>query len=74
MSEGTRNTAKQIALITRANREHSGASEMIMSRLNDIQKISERNSLGVKETRRAASRLLQLAATVEKALERVKEI
>ena len=65
MTEAAQNTAKQIALITRANQEHSSTSLMIQTKLADIRKISERNTEGVRETRQAVSRLLQLAAAVE---------
>ena len=65
MAEGARNNAKQMALITKANREHASASDMIQAKLNDIRRISDRNREGVRETRKAVSRLLELASAVE---------
>ena len=63
MTGAANNTAKQIKLITAANREHSTASAAILAALADIRQVTERNAQGVQETLSGATRLLNLTAT-----------
>ena len=44
-------TARQIKQISRANREHSSVSPSLLTQLEDVRRITERNAAGVKETR-----------------------
>jgi methyl-accepting chemotaxis protein len=61
MSSGAQNVARQINLITLANREHSRASAAVLNGLSDIRQITERNARGVKDTQRATGSLLDRA-------------
>jgi methyl-accepting chemotaxis protein len=51
-------TARQIKQISRANREHSSVSTSILTQLEDVRRITDRNAAGVQETRGTLSRLL----------------
>ena len=64
MTSAAQSTSKQIALITRANREHSVVATKILSDLSDIREITDRNAAGVKDTQRAATSLLARAQTI----------
>jgi methyl-accepting chemotaxis protein len=51
MTARAHSALKQIKLITNANREHSTVSGAILSGLNDVRTITDRNVHGVKRTR-----------------------
>lgn len=59
MTMATQNVAKQINLITRANREHSVIGEKIAMTLSDIRKGSERYSIEIKESHRLTIHLVE---------------
>lgn len=64
MTDAVENTAKQIKLITGANREHSVVSSQLLATLKDIREITDRNAHGVKETRGGTDDLLQRASAL----------
>jgi methyl-accepting chemotaxis protein len=64
MSSGAQNVARQINLITLANREHSLASAAVLTGLSDIRQITERNAQTVKDTQRATGSLLDRAQSL----------
>ena len=61
MVTATQNTAKQMKLITHANREHSGVAGRLLDQLRDVRQITDRNAREVKETRGSAVDLLRHA-------------
>ena len=61
MTAATQNTAKQMKLITQANREHSTAAATMLDQLRDIRAITDRNARDVKETRGSTVALLKHA-------------
>ena len=52
------NVSKQIALITRANREHSRVAATFLDSLREIRKVTAQNSEGAKNTLRGTRSLL----------------
>ena len=60
----TEHVSKQMALITRANREHSAAGEAILRALVDIRAVADRNAQGAQESRRATDGLQERTAAV----------
>ena len=61
MLTATQNTAKQMKLITHANRDHSGVATRLLDQLRDIRQITDRNAREVKETRGGAADLVRHA-------------
>ena len=61
MVANAQNVAKQIAGITRANREHSVVSVNILKGLAEVRKVTDENAQGVQETRKATADLLERA-------------
>jgi methyl-accepting chemotaxis protein len=61
ISTASGNTAKQIKLITHANREHSTVAARLLDQLRDIRAITDRNVRGVKETQGGTVDLLKHA-------------
>jgi len=61
MSAAVVNTAKQIKLITHANREHSQVSGTLLTGLAEIRKVTDRNARGVQQTRQNTADLLRHA-------------
>jgi methyl-accepting chemotaxis protein len=74
MVSATQNTAKQMKLITHANRDHSGVAGRLLDQLREIRQISDRNAREVKETKGGAADLLrhaqELAGIVQRSDER----
>jgi methyl-accepting chemotaxis protein len=74
MVTATQSTAKQMKLITHANRDHSGVAGRLLDQLRDIRQVTDRNAREVKETKGGATDLLrhaqELAGIVERAGER----
>jgi methyl-accepting chemotaxis protein len=64
MSDAAENTARQIKMITSANREHSTVSGGLLVTLKQIRDITDRNAHGVKETRGGTTDLLERAAAL----------
>ena len=48
---GTQNIAKQLNLITTANRQHSAGSTRVLARLTDVRSAIEGNARSAKDTR-----------------------
>ena len=61
LSDASNNIAKQIKLISRANREHSVAAGGFLASLGEIKGITERNASGAKETVNRTNGLLNNA-------------
>jgi len=61
MLTATQNTAKQMKLITHANREHSGVAGRLLDQLREIRQVTDRNAREVKQTRGSAADLLKHA-------------
>jgi len=61
INTASNNVAKQIKVITRANREQAATAGEFLNRLGDIRGITERNATGAKETLHRTSGLLQNA-------------
>jgi methyl-accepting chemotaxis protein len=72
MTTTAHDASKQIVLITRANLEHSTASDMILGQLNEVQKVSDQNTEGVKSTRKGVGNLRDLARTLGDILGRLR--
>jgi methyl-accepting chemotaxis protein len=64
ISDAATSTARQIKLITTANREHSVVSAQLLNTLKQIREITDRNAHGVQETRGGTNDLLQRAAAL----------
>jgi methyl-accepting chemotaxis protein len=58
MTAAAQNISKQVALITRANRENSRTATSVLESLQDIRKVTARNSEGAKDTLRGTRNLL----------------
>ncbi len=71
MTTAVQNIAKQITLLTRTNREHSTVVGQILAGLSDIQRIAERNTQGVQNSRRAISSLLEQIQTIITSIDRL---
>jgi methyl-accepting chemotaxis protein len=71
MTAAARNTAKQIKLITQANKDNAAVSGSLLTALGEIRQITERNVSGVKRTRGGTEDLLlranELTALVDRA-------
>ena len=65
MSSATSNTTKQIALITKANKERADACAGIAGQMKDIRRITERNASGVKQTRGSTGDLVTQAQALD---------
>jgi len=61
MTTASANTARQIKMITHANREHSTAAGGILTELGELRRIAERNASGAKQTRATTAELLRRA-------------
>ena len=61
MVTATQNTAKQMKLITHANRDHSGVAVRLLEQLRDIRHITDRNVTEVMQTRVSAADLIKHA-------------
>ncbi len=70
MVTATQNTAKQMKLITHANRDHSGVAGRLLDQLRDIRQITDRNAREVKETKGGATDLLRHAEELAGIVER----
>ena len=57
MSGGAENVSKQIAAITRSNREHTVAAEDILKGLVEVRSIAEGNARGAQESQTATENL-----------------
>jgi len=69
MVAATQNTARQLALITHANREHSTAAARVLDQLRNIRQVTDRNSRDVKETRSGTVDLLRHAQELTEFIE-----
>jgi methyl-accepting chemotaxis protein len=58
MTNSAKNISKQIALITRANRDHSQSAASVLSALQEIRNVTAKNSEGAKDTLRGTRTLL----------------
>ena len=65
MSGATTNTTRQIALISKANKERAEVCAGLVNRVRDIRRISDRNASGVKKTRGNTTELLTRAETLK---------
>ncbi|MCU1384139.1 MAG: methyl-accepting chemotaxis sensory transducer, partial [Acidobacteria bacterium] len=70
MVTATQSTAKQMKLITHANRDHSAVAVRLLDQLRDVRHITDRNAREVKETRGGAADLLKHAAELAGIVER----
>jgi len=70
VSGAAENTAKQIKLITTANREHSVVAAQLLNTLKQVREITDRNAHGVQETRGGTNDLLQRATALVSMAER----
>jgi len=70
MVSSTQNTAKQMKLITHANREHSTVSARLLDQLREVRNVTERNAREVKQTRGSAADLLKHAEELSGIVER----
>jgi methyl-accepting chemotaxis protein len=61
MSTATGNTAKQLKLITHANREHSLVAAHMLDQLRAVRQITDRNARDVNETRSSTAELIKHA-------------
>jgi methyl-accepting chemotaxis protein len=61
MTTATENTAKQLKLITHANREHSTVAAHMLDQLRAVRQITDRNARDVKETRSGTAELIKHA-------------
>ncbi len=61
MTTATGNTAKQLKLITHANREHSVVAAHMLEQLRAVRQITDRNARDVKETRSNTAELIKHA-------------
>jgi methyl-accepting chemotaxis protein len=61
MVSATQNTARQMKMITHANREHSGVAGRLLDQLREVRQITDRNAREVKETKGSAVDLLRHA-------------
>jgi methyl-accepting chemotaxis protein len=57
MTVAAESITKQMALITRANREHSAAGEAILKSLLEVRAVTDRNAAGVQDSRRSTDNL-----------------
>jgi methyl-accepting chemotaxis protein len=64
MTAAAQNTSKQIKLITTANKEHSTVSGSLLTSLEEIRHITERNASGVRRTRGGTDDLLRRAGAL----------
>jgi methyl-accepting chemotaxis protein len=70
MTSAAQNTARQIKLITKANLEHSTAAAALLTSVEEIRKITDRNASGVKQTRGGTDDLLRRAQALTALVER----
>ncbi len=56
MTTAVASTAREIKLISHANREHSTVAGTLLGEVAEIRKITDRNARGVKETRVSTAR------------------
>jgi methyl-accepting chemotaxis protein len=70
VADAAENTAKQIKLITIANREHSVVAGQLLDTLKQIREITDRNAHGVQETRGGTNDLVERAAALVSLAER----
>jgi methyl-accepting chemotaxis protein len=70
VADAAENTAKQIKLITIANREHSVVAGQLLDTLKQIREITDRNAHGVQETRGGTNDLVERAAALVSMAER----
>lgn len=61
MTTASANTARQIKLITHANREHSTTATSVLTELGDVRRIADRNATGAKQTRAGTAELVRQA-------------
>jgi methyl-accepting chemotaxis protein len=61
MTTAAHATARDLQLITRANREQSAAAGRVVAQLDEIRRIADRNAVGVKQTRGSTADLLRQA-------------
>jgi methyl-accepting chemotaxis protein len=61
MTTASSDVAKQIAMVTKANLEHSSGAENILRMLSDIRQITDRNARGVGLTLTETDALLEQA-------------
>jgi methyl-accepting chemotaxis protein len=64
MSASAQATARDIQAMTRANREQSAAAARLLGQLEEIRKITDRNTTGVRQTRGGTAALLRQAETL----------
>jgi methyl-accepting chemotaxis protein len=64
MTSATANTTKQLAMITRANKERADASAAIVGQLREVRRVTERNAAGVKAARGSTGQLVARAETL----------
>jgi methyl-accepting chemotaxis protein len=64
MANSVNSTARDIKLITRANRDHAAGTARVVDQLADVRRITDRNAQGVKQTRGGTAELLKQAETL----------
>jgi methyl-accepting chemotaxis protein len=70
MRAAAQDTAKQINLITRANKEHSAVAGTLVTALGEIRQITERNASGVARTRGGTEDLMRRAGALTALVDR----
>jgi methyl-accepting chemotaxis protein len=61
MSSSAQATARDVQVMTRANREQAAAATRLVGQLDEIRRITDRNSTGVRRTRGGTADLLKRA-------------
>ena len=64
MARAAASTARDIGLITQANRTQSATASQLVSQIADIRRITERNVEGVRQTRGGTAALVKQAETL----------
>ena len=65
---GTQNIAKQLSLISKANKQHSTAAGRVLTQLKDVRTVTERNARAAKDTQGGTGDLLRHAEALTGAL------
>jgi methyl-accepting chemotaxis protein len=64
MAAAAQTTARDIQVMTQANREQSVTAASLLTQLDDIRRITDRNTAGVKQARGGTADLLRQAETL----------
>ena len=69
MTTASENVARQVRVISAANREHSTAGNTILNHIAEVRRISDRNAAGAKETSASSEMLLRTAESLLNVIE-----